>query len=75
MTQPLFSGGQTVSRVNLAYHTVAGATADLQTLEEQVLINAISGHMDVVKSSQVVDLSIGNENALKEEFDLRQGIG
>jgi len=72
LTQPLFNGGQTIEQVRRAYNSVAAATSSLATVEEQVLINAISTHMDVVKANEVVNLSRVNENVLKEQLDSAQ---
>ncbi len=69
VVQPLFNGGGTVAQVNHAYNSVASATSNLQVVEGQVLLNAISAHMEVVRAAEILDLSRENEEALKEQLD------
>jgi len=72
VTQPLFDGGGTIAQVKHAYNDVASATSNLQVVEGQVLLNAITAHMEVVRTVEILDLSRENEEVLKEQLDSSQ---
>ncbi len=73
--------GQSLSIVQPIYDPVASAATDraefdvkaararLVTTEQQVLLNAMSSYIDVVRDQAVLDLNINNEQRLRRQLD------
>lgn len=54
---------------NRAEKDVLAARARLVTTEQQVLLNAMSSYIDVVRDQAVLDLNINNEQRLRRQLD------
>lgn len=68
ITQPLYRGGRTVAATNKAENAIKAERAQLTSVEQTVLLNAVSAYVDVVRDQAVVDLNINNEQVLKRQL-------
>lgn len=66
--QPLFRGGGTVARTESADERVTAGRFALTNMEQQVLLDAVTAYMDVVRNLSVRDLSKNNEEVLKKQL-------
>ncbi len=69
LTQPVFRGLRTLAATRQAENTVKAARARLLSAEQDVLLDAATAYMDVVRDQAVLDLEIGNENVLRRELE------
>ncbi len=69
VTQPLFRGFRTQAATREARNTVKAARARLLATEQDVLLEAATAFMDVVRDQAVVKLNINNENFLKRQLE------
>ena len=69
VTQPLFRGFRTRSATREARNTVKAARARLLATEQDVLLEAVTAFMDVVRDQAVVELNINNERFLKRQLE------
>lgn len=68
VSQPLFRGGGTVARTESADERVLAGRANLSGTEQQVLLDAVTAYMDVVRDASVLDLSRSNVEVLKKQL-------
>ena len=69
ITQPVFRGLRTLAATRQAENTVEAARARLVSTEQDVLLDAATAYMDVVRDQAVLDLDIGNENVLRRQLE------
>ena len=69
ITQPVFRGLRTLAATRQAENTVKAARARLLATEQDVLLDAATAYMDVVRDQAVLDLDIGNENVLRRQLE------
>jgi outer membrane protein len=77
LSQPVYRGGSTAAELRQADNTVLAERAQLAVVEEQILLQAITAYVDVVRDMAVVDLTKNNQQvigqqlkATKERFDV-----
>lgn len=78
ITQPVFRGLRTVAATREAENTVRAARARLLSTEQDVLLDAATAYMDVVRDQAVLELNIGNEKVLQRQLQAsrdRFGVG
>lgn len=68
LTQPLLRL-QTYPEVKAAKRAVDGARADLVSQEQQLLFDAVSAYVNVLRDIAVVDLQKSNEQVLQKQLD------
>ena len=68
LTQPVYRGGRTVASTRQAENLVLAQRARLVGVEENVLLNAATAYMDVVRDEAVLDLNINNEQVLARQL-------
>lgn len=68
LTQPLFRGGGTLARTESADERVLAGRAHLHNTEQQVLLDAVTAYMDVVRDASVLELSRNNVEVLKKQL-------
>lgn len=68
IVQPLYDPVADAA-TNRAEKDVLAARARLITTEQQVLLNAMSSYIDVVRDQYVLDLNINNEQRLRRQLD------
>ena len=69
ITQPVFRGLRTLAATRQAENTVKAARARLLATEQDVLLDAATAYMDVVRDQAVLDLNVGNENVLRRQLE------
>ncbi len=68
ITQPVFRGLRTLAATREAENTVEAARARLMSTEQDVLLDAATAYMNVVRDQAVLDLEIGNEKVLRRQL-------
>lgn len=68
INQNIFDFGRTSNRVDAAEAGVLAARAGLQSFEQQVLLQAVTQYMNVVRDGAVVKLRDANIEVLKEQL-------
>lgn len=69
VSQFLFRGFRTRSATREARNTVKAARARLQAKEQDVLLEAATAYMNVVRDQAVVELNINNEQVLTRQLE------
>jgi outer membrane protein len=69
VTQPLFRGFRTVAETREAANTVSAARYRLLTTEQEVLLDAATAFVDVVRDQAVLELNISNEQVLQRQSE------
>jgi outer membrane protein len=70
--QPLYRGGRTVADVARAEAEVQAQRARLHSVEQGVLLAAVSAYMNVWRDEAVLQLNINNEKVLGRELEATQ---
>ncbi len=68
VSQPVFSGFETVSSTSAAENRVLSGRANLANSEQQVLLQAVQAYMQVVRDRAVLDLNRNNENVIGQQL-------
>ena len=68
LTQPIYRGGRTVAQRDQAENLVSAGRADLLSVEQQVLFQAVTAYVDVLLDLRVLDLTINNEQVIGEQL-------
>jgi outer membrane protein len=69
LTQSIYDGGQTLAAASQAESEVIAARARLASVEQQVLLNAVTAYMNVVRDVSVLALNVGNEQVLVRQLE------
>jgi outer membrane protein len=69
LTQPLYRGGRTESSTKKAEADVETARAQLSSVEQQVLLSAVTVYMDVLRDMARTQLTQNNENVLRRQLE------
>jgi outer membrane protein len=72
VTQPLYRGGRTNAATAQAENSVMAERAGLDATEQTVLLNATTAFLNVVRDTEVVKLSINNEQVLRKQLEATQ---
>ena len=67
-TQTLFNGFQTANRTRQAESGVAGARETLRLTEQQVLLDAATAYMNLIRDQAILDLNRSNVEVLTEQL-------
>jgi outer membrane protein len=68
MTQTLFNGFQTANKTRQAEAQVLSARATLATAVQNVLLNAVTAYMNLLRDSAILDLQKRNVEVLQEQL-------
>lgn len=68
VTQPVFSGFQTLNAVREAKTSVLAGRESLRVVEQDVLLNGVTAYMDVVRDQAIVRLRENNVKVLNEQL-------
>lgn len=68
VSQNLFNGGGTASSVSAAESQVLGARATLQNTEQNVLLDAATSYMNVLRDTAILNLNRNNVEVLEEQL-------
>jgi outer membrane protein len=71
-TQPVFRGFRTLNTVRQAEATVRAARENLRTIEQSVLLEAVTAYMDVVRDQSLIRLRENNVTVLSRELKATQ---
>ncbi|MBL8697430.1 MAG: TolC family outer membrane protein [Alphaproteobacteria bacterium] len=66
--QPLYRGGRTVAETSRAENTVQRGRAQLQVVEQQVLLDAATAYTNLLRDAAVLDLNVNNEQVLTRQL-------
>ena len=69
VTQPLYRGGRTVAQTRQAESQVQAGRALLESVEQDVLLRAVTAYMDVLREQANVALTSNNEQVLGRQLD------
>lgn len=67
VNQPIFNGGGSIARYRGSELQVQAGRAQLNAVTQQVLLQAISSYMDVLRDKAIVDLSVHNAKVLQDQ--------
>lgn len=68
LTQPLFRGLRTRNAIREAEASVSAGRESLRSVEQQVLLDAVTAYMDVVRDQAIVRLQENNVKVLTEQL-------
>lgn len=69
ITENLYKGGRTVAATKQAENQVLAERARLASTEQQVLLQAATAYMDVVRDQAVLELNINNQHVLERQLE------
>lgn len=69
LSQPLFRGGRTQAATSEAENNVKAERARLVSIEQKVLLEAASAHLDLYRDIAVLDLNVNNEQVLRRQLE------
>ncbi len=72
VSQPIYTGGQTVANTNAAEADVLAARSNLNSAEQSVLQSAVTAYMNVVRDQSVVELNRNNVEVLIRQREAAQ---
>jgi outer membrane protein len=68
LTQPLFEGFQNLNAIRVAKSTVQAARESLRTVEQTVLLDAVTAYVNVVRDTAIVRLRENDVKVLTEQL-------
>jgi outer membrane protein/adhesin transport system outer membrane protein len=68
ISQPVYRGGQTEAEVAQAESTVRAQRASLYSVEQSILLDAITAYLDVLRDLAIVELNKNNEVVLARQL-------
>lgn len=69
VSQPIFSGFSTRNAVKAADSTVKSEQSNLYNVEQQILLQASTAYLNVLRDESIVKLQANNEKLLKKRLD------
>lgn len=69
VSQPLYTGGQTVASTKSAEAAVKAARASLLSTEQEVFQSAVTAYMNVLRDQALVELNRNNTAVLRRQLD------
>ena len=72
VVQPLYRGGRTVAATESAENDVEAQRATLTSVEQDVLLAAVTAYMDVWRDQAVLQLNINNERVIQRQLEATQ---
>lgn len=72
ITQPIFRGFQVTNAVSQAESIVRAGRETLRTVEQEILLEAVTAFMDVVRDQAIIRLNENNLKVLSEELKATQ---
>lgn len=69
LTQPIYRGGSIDAGISQADNVIFAQRATLISVEQQVLLRAVSAYMDVVRDQAVLELTLNNEEVLTRQLE------
>jgi outer membrane protein len=72
ISQPIYRGGRTEAQTEQALNLVRSERAHLSSVEQSVLLSAVTDYMNVVRDQATLDLNINNEQVLRRQLEAAQ---
>ncbi len=72
LTQPIYSGGKTISQTRQAKNSVYAARAQLLASEQTVFLNVVNAYVTVITDQHVLALDQNNELVLERQLQATQ---
>jgi outer membrane protein len=72
LVQPIFRGFRTINAVQGAQAGVEAGREDLRSAEQNVLLNAVTSYVNVVRDQAVLNLQINNQRVLTQQLKAAQ---
>ena len=69
VSQPIFNGFSTWNTVKAADNTVKAEQSNLYNVEQQILLEASTAYLNVVRDESIVKLQVNNEKLLKKRME------
>lgn len=69
VSQPIFNGFSTWNSVKAADSTVRAEQSNLYNVEQQVLLEASTAYLNVLRDESIVELQVNNEKLLKKRME------
>lgn len=69
LQQPLYRGGSTQANVKSSHNQIKAQRAILHATEQDVLLDAVTVYMDVVRDAELLKLNTNNENVLSAQLN------
>lgn len=66
-TQPLYVGGRTTAQTKEALNQVYAERAHLASVEQSVLLTAVTDYLNVVEAQSTLDLTINNQHVFEKQ--------
>jgi TolC family type I secretion outer membrane protein len=69
LIQPLYRGGRTTAATERAEHEVRSQRSTLQSVEQSVLLRAVTAYMDIWRDQAVIAFNINNERVIERQLE------
>ncbi len=69
LQQALYRGGRTMAQVQEAKDLIRSSIANLESIEQNVLLQAVMAYMNVIRDEALVELSANNSRVIGEQFN------
>ncbi len=69
LIQPLYRGGRTLAATERAEHEVRAQRSTLQSVEQAVLLRAVTAYMDVWRDQAVIEFNVKNEMVIERQLE------
>ncbi len=69
LSQPIYSGGQTLAATSKAENSIIAERAQLQVIEQSVLLKAVTAYANVYRDQAILALKVNNEQVLKRQLE------
>ncbi len=69
LSQPLYRGGSTFAEVSSARHAIRAQEANLQSVEQDTVLDAITAYADVLRDQTLLTLSEKTRGIIAREFE------
>lgn len=69
VTQPIFNGFSTRNSVKAADHTVKAEQSNLSNVEQEILLEASTAYLNVLRDEAILNLQTNNEKLLKKRME------
>lgn len=72
LEQPLYRGGRTLAQTEEAKDLIRAEIANLESIEQSVLLSAVTAYMDVIRDEALLELSQNNRMVIDKQFKATQ---
>ena len=69
LIQPLYRGGRTIAATARAEHEVRAQRSALQSVEQSILLRAVTAYMDVWRDQAVIAFNVKNEQVIARQLE------